>query len=70
MFSVKDLGITGNAHDLIKNWLSNRKQSFVINGTASYWAPVTSGVPQGTVLRPVLFIIYVHAIDVGMMLVY
>ncbi len=64
MFKVKQLRIDGTLCSWIENWLSNRKQRVVINGTASDWTPFTSGIPQGSVLGPVLLIIYVSDIDV------
>ncbi len=64
MFKVKQLGIDGTLCNWIENWLSNRKQRVVIDAAVSDWIPVTSGVPQGSVFGPVLFIIHINNIDV------
>ena len=56
---MKLYGITGKVYDWIESFLTNRHQAVVVEGEKSTFQEVKSGVPQGTVLGPVFFILYV-----------
>jgi len=67
MSKFRGCGGDSKVYNWINNWLNGREQRVVNNGIHSDWCAVLSGVPQGSVLGPLPFVIYINDIELTML---
>ena len=66
IYKLTQNGISGNLLNLLEDFLKERKQHLVPNGQASTWKNINAGVPQGSIFRPLLFLIYINDLTEGL----
>ena len=66
MYKLKTLGVCGNYYGLIHSLLCDRPQRVFLNGQSSKWSHIKAGVPGGSILGPLLFLVYINDLVEGL----
>ena len=66
IYKLTQNGISGNLLNLLEDFLKERKQRVVFNGRVSTWKNINEGVPQGFILGPLLYLIYINYLTEGL----
>ena len=60
LYKLRRMGIRGKYFELIDSFLSDRFQRVLLNGQTSKWLQIKAGVPKGSILGPLLFLVYIN----------